>query len=35
LPLPGIQPIIVDAEGNELVGNNVEGNLCLSFLGPL
>ena len=27
LPLPGIQPIIVDADGNELIGNNVEGNL--------
>ena len=29
LPLPGIQPIIVDADGNELHGNNVEGNLCI------
>jgi acetyl-CoA synthetase len=29
LPLPGIEPIIVDAEGNELQGNNVEGNLCI------
>lgn len=29
LPLPGIEPIIVDAEGNELYGNNVEGNLCI------
>jgi len=29
LPLPGIDPIIVDAEGNELYGNNVEGNLCI------
>ena len=34
LPLPGIQPIIVDAEGNELVGNNVEGNLCVKFPWP-
>lgn len=29
LPLPGIEPIIVDADGNELYGNNVEGNLCI------
>ena len=31
LPLPGIQPRIVDDEGNELTGNNVEGNLCIQF----
>ncbi|MFT7230987.1 MAG: acetyl-CoA synthetase [Cyclobacteriaceae bacterium] len=34
LPLPGIQPIIVDAEGNELTGNSVEGNLCIKFPWP-
>ena len=34
LPLPGIQPIIVDADGNELIGNNVEGNLCIKFPWP-
>lgn len=34
LPLPGIQPIIVDAEGNELTGNNVEGSLCIKFPWP-
>ncbi|MEM0940613.1 MAG: acetate--CoA ligase [Bacteroidota bacterium] len=34
LPLPGIQPIIVDADGNELKGNNVEGNLCVKFPWP-
>jgi acetyl-CoA synthetase len=34
LPLPGIQPIIVDAEGNELKGNNIEGNLCIKFPWP-
>jgi acetyl-CoA synthetase len=34
LPLPGIQPVIVDAEGNELTGNNVEGNLCIKFPWP-
>jgi acetyl-CoA synthetase len=34
LPLPGIQPIIVDNEGKELTGNNVEGNLCIKFPWP-
>ena len=34
LPLPGIQPIIVDADGNELKGNNVEGNLCIKYPWP-
>jgi acetyl-CoA synthetase len=34
LPLPGIQPVIVDAEGKELKGNNVEGNLCIKFPWP-
>lgn len=34
LPLPGIQPIILDPEGNELTGNNVEGNLCIKFPWP-
>lgn len=34
LPLPGIQPIIVDADGNELEGNNVQGNLCIKFPWP-
>ncbi|HYG39335.1 MAG TPA: acetate--CoA ligase [Cytophagales bacterium] len=34
LPLPGVQPILVDAEGNELKGNNVEGNLCIKFPWP-
>lgn len=33
LPLPGIQLCIVDAEGNELTGNSVEGNLCIKFPG--
>lgn len=30
LPLPGIHPVIVDADGKELKGNGVEGNLCIS-----
>ncbi len=34
LPLPGIQPILVDNEGNELEGNGVEGNLCIKFPWP-
>ena len=34
LPLPGVQPVIVDSDGNELVGNNVQGNLCIKFPWP-
>lgn len=34
LPLPGVQPIIVDHEGNVLEGNNVQGNLCIKFPWP-
>ncbi|MBO9701472.1 MAG: acetate--CoA ligase [Sporocytophaga sp.] len=34
LPLPGIQPVIVDSEGKELEGNDVEGNLCIKFPWP-
>ncbi len=34
LPLPGVQPVIVDSEGNEIIGNNVEGNLCMKFPWP-
>jgi acetyl-CoA synthetase len=34
LPLPGVQPIIVDSEGKELFGNGVEGNLCMKFPWP-
>ncbi len=34
LPLPGIQPCLVDAEGNEIEGNNVEGNLCMKYPWP-
>ncbi|MFC0875978.1 acetate--CoA ligase [Saccharicrinis sp. FJH2] len=34
LPLPGIQPMIVDGEGNELEGNSVEGNLCIKYPWP-
>jgi acetyl-CoA synthetase len=34
LPLPGIQPMLVDANGKEIQGNNVEGNLCIRFPWP-
>jgi acetyl-CoA synthetase len=34
LPLPGIQPILVDDKGKEILGNGVEGNLCIRFPWP-
>ncbi|MCB0805871.1 MAG: acetate--CoA ligase [Bacteroidales bacterium] len=34
LPLPGIQPVLVDNEGNVLKGNSKEGNLCIKFPWP-
>ena len=34
LPLPGVQPILVDNEGNEIIGNGVEGNLCIKYPWP-
>ena len=34
LPLPGVQPLIVDGTGKEILGNNVEGNLCIKFPWP-
>ncbi|WP_321516389.1 acetate--CoA ligase [Marinifilum fragile] len=34
LPQPGIQPIIVDGDGNELSGKSVEGNLCIKYPWP-
>lgn len=34
LPLPGIQPILVDENGKELEGNDVSGNLCIKFPWP-
>lgn len=34
LPLPGVQPVLVDQEGKELTGNDVEGNLCIKFPWP-
>ncbi len=34
LPLPGVQPILVDDKGKEIIGNGVEGNLCIKFPWP-
>jgi len=34
LPLPGIQPVLVDENGSILEGNNVTGNLCIRFPWP-
>lgn len=34
LPLPGVQPMLVDENGNELKGNNVDGRLCIKFPWP-
>ena len=34
LPMPGIQLAILDGEGKELKGKNVEGNLCIKFPWP-
>jgi acetyl-CoA synthetase len=34
LPLPGVQPVLVDNEGKLLEGNDVEGNLCIKFPWP-
>jgi acetyl-CoA synthetase len=34
LPLPGIQPMLVDENGNEITGNDVSGNLCIKHPWP-
>jgi acetyl-CoA synthetase len=34
LPLPGVQPALFDEKGNELLGNDVAGNLCIKFPWP-
>jgi acetyl-CoA synthetase len=34
LPLPGVQLALLDEKGNEIQGNDVEGNLCLKFPWP-
>lgn len=33
-PLPGIQPILVDPDGNEIQENNAEGLLCIQYPWP-
>ena len=34
LPLPGVQPVLMDEKGNVLEGNNVSGNLCIKAPWP-
>ena len=34
LPLPGIQPCLVDNNGIEIQGNSVEGSLCIKYPWP-
>lgn len=33
-PLPGIQPCLMDEQGQEIEGNDVSGNLCIKFPWP-
>ena len=34
LPLPGVQPCLVDEQGTELNGNSISGNLCIKTPWP-
>ena len=34
LPLPGVQPVLVDENGNEVLGNPAAGNLCIKAPWP-
>jgi acetyl-CoA synthetase len=34
LPMPGVQPVLVDENGKEIEGNNVSGNLCIKTPWP-
>jgi acetyl-CoA synthetase len=34
LPLPGVEPVLMDEEGNEIAGNDVQGNLCIKHPWP-
>ncbi|MNU30970.1 Acetyl-coenzyme A synthetase [compost metagenome] len=34
LPLPGVQPVLMDDKRNEITGNQVTGNLCIRFPWP-
>ena len=34
LPFPGVQPALMDENGNEIKGNQVDGRLCIKFPWP-
>ncbi|HQQ97463.1 MAG TPA: acetate--CoA ligase [Cyclobacteriaceae bacterium] len=34
LPLPGVQPVVMDEQGHEVIGNGVEGRLAIKFPWP-
>ncbi|MCM8570407.1 acetate--CoA ligase [Gramella jeungdoensis] len=34
LPFPGIQPVLMDENGDEIKGNQVDGRLCIKFPWP-
>src|SRR3546814_4210438 len=34
LPLPGVQPVLMDEKGEVIEGNGVSGNLCIRFPWP-
>ncbi len=34
LPLPGIQPVLMDENGKEILSNQVDGRLCIKFPWP-
>ncbi len=34
LPMPGVQPVLLNEKGEEIGGNGVEGNLCIKFPWP-
>lgn len=34
MPFMGIQPVVVDPEGKHLLGNSVQGNLCIGYPWP-
>jgi acetyl-CoA synthetase len=34
LPMPGIQPVLVDEQGKEITDHDVSGNLCIRFPWP-
>lgn len=34
LPLPGVQPVLLNDQGEEIMGNGVSGNLCIRYPWP-